>query len=279
MTLASPMLPYGLRDVKLYPMSSAEVLGTPVDLPASQTFSFSEAEEFETLRGDDRDVAIRGKGPKVEWELEAGGISLEAWEVITGGTLTTAGATPNQTKKLKKLVTESRPYFMAVGQSINDNDGDTHVKVYKCKCTDKLEGEWADGTFFITSCSGEGIGNADDELYEITWNETTTALTGGVNELQQIISNGTGGTFTATYSGQTTGAIDWDESLASLLVLFEALSNVAPGDMVITGAPGNWQIEFTGTLAATNVAKITLTLTNLTGGGAAVLVTREGAAA
>lgn len=277
--LNSPALPYGLRDVKLYPMDSAEVLGTPVDLPASQTFSFSEAEEFETLRGDDRDVAIRGKGPKVEWELEAGGISLEAWEVLTGGTLTNTGVTPNQQKKLLKKVTDSRPYFMAVGQSINDNDGDTQVKVFKCKVTDSLEGEWADGTFFITSCSGEGIGNADDDLYEISWNETAVTIGAGVNELQQIISNGTGGTFTATYSGQTTGAIDWNESTAGLLALLEALSNIAPGDVVVTGAPGNWQIEFTGTLAATNVATITLDLTNLTGGGAAVLVTRQGAAA
>lgn len=178
MALNSPQLPYGLRDVKLTPMSSTEVLGATVDLPASQTLSFSEAEEFETLRGDDRDVAIRGRGPKVEWELEAGGISLEAWEVLTGGTLTNNGTTPNQTKSLLKKVTDARPYFQIEGQSINDNDGDTHVLIFKCKVTDSLEGEWADGTFFITSCSGEGIGNANDDLYEITWNETATASIG-----------------------------------------------------------------------------------------------------
>lgn len=277
--LTSPQLPYGLRDVKLRPMASDSSLGTAVDLPASQTFSFSEAEEFETLRGDDRDVAIRGKGPKVEWELEAGGISLEAWEVLTGGTLTNTGVTPNQQKKLLKKVTDARQYFQVEGQSINDNDGDTHVKVFKCKVTDSLEGEWADGTFFITSCSGEGIGDADDNLYEITWNETATGITGGVNELQQIISNGTGGTFTITYSSQTTSAIDWDATASEVQTALEALSNIAPGDVEVTGDAGNWQVEFMGSLAATNVGQMTLGLGSLTGGGAAVVTTRPGAAA
>lgn len=176
MALTSPQLPYGLRDVKLRTLSSAGVLGPLVDLPAAQTLSFSEAEEFETLRGDDRDVAIRGRGPKVEWELESGGISQEAWAVLTGGTLTDDGTTPNQTKSLLKKVTDSRPYFRIEGQSINDNDGDTHIVIFKAKVTDSIEGEWADGTFFITSCSGEGIGDADDNLYEITWNETAAAI-------------------------------------------------------------------------------------------------------
>lgn len=278
MTLSSPQLPYGLRDVKLYPMDTDGDLGTAVDLPASQTFSFSEAEEFETLRGDDRDVAIRGKGPKVEWQLEAGGISLEAWEVLTGGTLTDTGVTPSQQKKLLKKVTDARPYFQVVGQSINDNDGDTQCKVYKCKVTDALEGEFADGTFFISSCSGQGIGDENDNLYEITWNETAITLAGGVNEIQLILSNATGGTFTATYSGQTTAAIAWNATTADVQAALVALSNIAPGDVLVTGAAGAWYVEFAGTLAATNVAQITLTPASLTGGSAAVQTVRAGSA-
>lgn len=277
--LNSPQLPYGLRDVKLRPMDNAGTLGIAVDLPASQTLSFSEAEEFETLRGDDRDVAIRGKGPKVEWELEAGGISLEAWEVLTGGTLTDTGVTPNQQKKLLKKVTDSRPYFQIEGQSINDNDGDTHVKIFKCKVTDSLEGEWADGTFFITSCSGEGIGNTDDELYEIAWNETAVTIAAGVNELQQLIVSATGGDMDVTYSGQTASNVPWDVDATELQTALEGLSNLAPGDVEVTGTPGNLVIEFMGTLAATNVAQITLAVTDLTGGSATVHTIRAGAAA
>lgn len=277
--LDSPALPYGLRDVKLRPMDSDGTLGTAVDLPASQTLSFSEAEDYETLRGDDRDVAIRGKGPKVEWDLEAGGISLECLEIISGGTLTDTGVTPNQQKKLLKKITQARGYFQIEGQSINDNDGDTHVKIFKCKCTDSIEGEFADGTFFITSCSGEGIGNVDGDLYEITWNETAATIGAGVNELQQLIVSATGGTMDITYSGQTAAGVAWNANAATLQAALEALSNLAPGDVDVTGSAGNLVVEFMGTLAATNVAQMTLAVGSLTGGSATVHTVRAGAAA
>jgi len=279
MPLNDPVLPYGIRDIKVTPINANGTLGTAVDLPVAQTLSFSEAEEFQELRGDDRVVAIHGQGPMVEFDLEAGGISLEAWQVMTGGTLSETGATPNQVKGLTKLVTQNRPYFRIDGQSINDVDGDTHLVIYKAKITDNLEGEFADGEFFVTSCSGQGIGNSIDQLYTITWNETTSALTAGFNELQLIASNGTGGTFTLTYSAQTTTALAFGITTAALTTALEALSNLAPGDVLVTGVPGQWYVEFMGTLANTNVAQMTVDNTNLTGGDAAVATIRQGAPA
>jgi hypothetical protein len=279
MALNDPQLPYGLRDVKLTPINSDGSLGTPVDLPVAQTLSFSEAEEFEELRGDDRLVAVHGQGPTCEFDLEAGGISLEAWQVMTGGELDETGVTPTQTKSLTKYTTQSRPYFQIEGQSINDVDGDTHVIIYKAKVTESLEGEFADGTFFVTSCSGQGLGDADDRLYKITWNETAAGIAGGVDEVQTIISTGTGGTFTITYSGQTTSALDWDSTAQEVEDALVALSNLAPGDVEVSGEPGAWSVKFGGTLAATNVALMTLGIGSLTGGVALVQVTQQGAAA
>lgn len=279
MALTDPALPYGIRDIKLTPINSDGSYGTAVDLPVAQTLSFSEAEEFEELRGDDRLVAVHGQGPTVEFDLEAGGISLEAWHVLTGGTLSELGATPNQTKSLNKKVTQSRPYFKIEGQSINDVDGDVHVVIWKAKLTDTLEGEFADGGFFITSCSGQGLGNDTDDLYTITWNETPETITVGVNEIQAIFSSATGGTFALTYSGQTDSAIDWDATAAEVQTQLEALSNIAPGDVLVTGVAGAWYIEFIGTLAETNVTQMTVDNTNLTGGVAVVTTLRSGAAA
>ena len=176
MALATSALPYGLRDVKLSPIADDGTVGTGVDLPAARTFSFSEAEDFEELRGDDKVVAIRGKGPSVEWDLESGGISLDAYKVMAGGTVTTSGVTPNVAKSLKKLVTDSRPYFQAEGQAISDSGGDFHAVLFKCRASDSLEGEMSDGTFLLTSASGTAIGNDADELYEFTHNETATAI-------------------------------------------------------------------------------------------------------
>jgi hypothetical protein len=177
MALAATALPFGLRDVKIQPYDDAGTLGTKVDLPVAQTFSFTEAEDYEELRGDDTVVAIRGKGPKVEWELEAGGITMDAWKVIAGGTLTTSGVTPNALKRLRKLGTDTRPYFKVEGQAISDSGGDVHGIVYKARASDSLEGEFADGSWFVTSASGEGIPDVANILYDFVQNETAVAIT------------------------------------------------------------------------------------------------------
>lgn len=177
MALATNTLPYGMRDIKLRPIDDAGVVGASVDLPASRTLSFAEAEDFEELRGDDRVISIRGKGPKVEWELEAGGISIAAYRIMAGGTVTSSGVTPNEKRAIKKLDTDSKPYFQIEGQAISDSGGDFHALIYKCRASDTLEGELSDGQFWLTSASGEGIGNAAGELYELAANETAVTIT------------------------------------------------------------------------------------------------------
>lgn len=277
--LTSPQLPYGLREVALFPMNSDGTLGTGVKLNASQTFSFSEGEEFQELRGDDQVVAIHGQGPTVDWDLEAGGITLEAWQVLTGGTVTDSGSTPAQTKEFLKKTTDARPYFKVVGRSVNDVDGDTYVEVFKCKVTDTLEGEWADGEFFVTSCSGQGIGNADNDLYKITWRETAAAIALVNNEIQEVIVDATGGTFTLTFASETTGNIAYNATAAAVQTALEGLATPVPGDVLVTGAAGGpWRVEFAGAYEDTNVGQMTLDSTLLTGGSAsgAVITRRQG---
>lgn len=183
MALTTIPLPYGLRDVKITPYSDASgttLAAQSIDLPNARTFSFTEAEDFETLRGDDKDVTMRGKGAHVEWELEGGGISFEAVAAMYGGTVTTSGVTPAQVKTLKKKVTDVRPYFKVEGQSISDSGGDVHGVVYRCRATDDLTGEFGDGAYFLTGASGSGLpalvtGNVDT-LYDFVQNETAAAI-------------------------------------------------------------------------------------------------------
>lgn len=177
-------LPYGLRDVKLTPYSdmAGTVLGDKsIDLPNSRTFSFSESEEFEELRGDDRVVTSRGKGASVEWELESGGISHEAWQSMTGGKVIESGVSPNRTKTFRKCGRDSRPWFRIDGQAISDSGGDIHGVVYRCRTTKELEGEFTDGEFFLTSCKGMGypiLSDAvdTDVLYDMIQHETATSI-------------------------------------------------------------------------------------------------------
>lgn len=183
MALAAVPLPYGLRDVKIQKLSDdgTTLVGSQIDLPYARTFSFSETEDFEELRGDDSQVATHGAGPIVEWELESGGISFEAVSAMYGGTVTTSGVSPNLRKRWRKLSTDMRPYFRVEGQSISDSGGDVHGIVYRCKATDNMEGEFSDGSFFLTGGSGQGMGNLIagpdfNSLFDFVQNETVTPI-------------------------------------------------------------------------------------------------------
>lgn len=177
-------LPFGMRDTKVtgYTDGGATTLaGTSTDSPNARTLSFSEAEDYEELRGDDKIVAIRGLGPAVEWEMENGGISVPAYKGMNGGTSTTSGVSPAQVTTYTKKVTDVRPYFKAEGQSISDSGGDFHVVLFKCRASGSMEGELADGAFWLTGASGRALPatlTAEiDTLYKFILNETTVAIT------------------------------------------------------------------------------------------------------
>lgn len=179
MALAAYALPFGLRQVKLVPLSDAgtEVTASATFLPASRTLSFAETEDFETLQGDDKTVASRGSGPTADWDLEGGGISLDVWKILSGGTITATGTTPAQKRTFTKKTTEQRPYFNAYGRSLSDNGGDLQMVLYRCKADGDLEVELSNGSFALTSASGKAYGNlADDKLYDFIHNETAAAL-------------------------------------------------------------------------------------------------------
>jgi hypothetical protein len=168
--------PFGIRDIKVTPITSTGTLGTMVDLNNAQTFSFGESEDYSELRGDDSVVAKRGNGPTVEFTLEAGGITLEAYVVMNGGTLTVAGTGATLKKTYKKRKNDSRPYFYTEGQAISESGGDFHAVVYKCIADGSLEGELKDTEFWVTKCEGTGIGNANGDLYDFVENGTTSPI-------------------------------------------------------------------------------------------------------
>tara|TARA_R110002124_G_scaffold283216_1_gene458978 strand:+ start:4665 stop:7544 length:2880 start_codon:yes stop_codon:yes gene_type:complete len=113
------------------------------------------------------------------------------------------------------------------------------------------------GTFTLTS-------NTAGKPFAVT-----VSIGAGNNEKQVVILGGTtatGGTFTLTFDRQTTGNIAYNASVATIESALKALSNIGSGDVTVTGdAGGLWTVEFTGSLAETNVAPMTINVSNLTG--------------
>lgn len=182
MALASKALPFGMRQIQLTPLGAdGATPGTAVFLPVSRKLTFSETTSSEDLRGDDALQASHDTGAEVNWDLESGGISLDAYKVLNGGTTTQTGSTPNIKKTYTKTDADARPYFKAEGRAISDSGGDFHVLLYRAKVTGDIGGELADGAFWLTSASGKGYPSLEatplGKIYDFVHNETAVALT------------------------------------------------------------------------------------------------------
>lgn len=163
--------PYGLNDVKLYDDDGTN----EVDLPVSATLKFTPRVGSGELYGDDGLQAVAGSVEALEWELEAGGISLEAWAKLSGLSVTEAGTTPNRTMTLDVDSGQNMPYIRIAGKSLGDEADDVHVYLYKAKCL-SIEGQFAGKTFFVTKCSGIAVTDGTNGIFKVLQNETAAAL-------------------------------------------------------------------------------------------------------
>lgn len=101
----------------------------------------------------------------------------------------------------------------------------------------------------LTFASG---GLQSTNVAQMTIDEGAASVSGSVNgdpgisEVQNVqISGGPwGGTFTLTYSGQTTGGIAWNAAPSEVLAALEALSNLAAGDLSVAVMSGGYRVAF-----------------------------------
>jgi hypothetical protein len=98
-------------------------------------------------------------------------------------------------------------------------------------------------------------------------------------ERQTVTVSATGGTFTLTFDGQTTAPIPFDapaSGAGSVQAALESLSNLAPGDISVSGGPGNpggttpYVVHFASDLG--DVPEMTSDATQLTGGASSAVV-------
>ena len=126
----------------------------------------------------------------------------------------------------------------------------------------------------------------DNNLWLVTGDDTPAGSGGSggfgpfndqkTDEQQTIrVNNATGGTFTLTFSGQTTAALPFNATAAQTEAALEALSNLGPDDITVNGGTvnaGNQTAIFGGALAATDVAQLTFDGSGLTGTTPAIAI-------
>lgn len=86
-----------------------------------------------------------------------------------------------------------------------------------------------------------------------------------------------GGSFTLSWAGETTVALDYDATAAEVETALEAFSNVGNGNVSVTGDPaGPWVVEFTSALASSAHPLISGSGASLTGQAVSVTEVRSG---
>jgi hypothetical protein len=81
-------------------------------------------------------------------------------------------------------------------------------------------------------------------------NQNVAALTGASNEVQLITNAVPGSQMTLRFNGQTTAVLPRDATAAQVQTALENLSNINPGDVLVTGPDGGpYEVTFMGALA------------------------------
>jgi hypothetical protein len=100
----------------------------------------------------------------------------------------------------------------------------------------------------------------------------------GVSAVQLVTIGGvpTGGTFTLSFVGQTTGPIAYNATAVAVQAALQSLTALGVGNVTVTGANGGpWTVTFAGLLATTPVPLLGSDSSLLTGGtGPSVVVTQ-----
>jgi hypothetical protein len=136
-----------------------------------------------------------------------------------------------------------------------------------------------DPALFTTAAYPNGIPSGTP-LGEVTATGLVGPYTGdSSDEVQTVTQGGTGLTsFTLTYAGQTTTSLAAASTAAQVQAALVALSNIGPGDVIVTGGTGGpYTVMFAGDLANTDVAQMTATPTGGTGTVTVATTTAGGA--
>lgn len=162
---------FGLRQLMTYDSAGANA----VALPNGMTLTFKERVTNQEFFAEGELVAARAVVVGIDWDLEAGGISLAAWARLTGRTATETGTTPNRITTLTAAEGDEFPYFRIYGRSLGDNGDDIRCQILNAKVT-RLEGAFRDGQFLVSRCGGVGVPNSSGQIYQVVQRETAAVL-------------------------------------------------------------------------------------------------------
>lgn len=162
--------PFGLRQLRITSADGSGVVTLPFGLMLHVTPRIEVAE----FMAEGVMVGASARVVGAEWELEAGGISLEALAKLTGLSAAAAGSAPNRTLTLNAGAGAAFPYVRIYGRAVGDGSDDIYCRLYRAKLT-SMEGTFRRGDFWITSCAGVAVADSNG-VFEFVQRETGAAI-------------------------------------------------------------------------------------------------------
>lgn len=162
---------------------------------------------------------------------------------------------------VNETANSGRPWLASL---VGTNDGNT-IALDLTKFVEDVH--YTKGTLL----QGRNVLKSGLPLGKLTASGLYAPYSGPTAEVQTVTITGTptGGTYTLTFSGQTTAGIPYNATAAQVKAALEALSNIAPGDVTVAGGPHPGTVitvTFAGAYLGENVAEMTASAAGLTGG-------------
>ena len=111
----------------------------------------------------------------------------------------------------------------------------------------------------VSNVNGVGTPYVETTDYVVNYSSS-------VNEVQTVtVAGSSGGDFTLTFGDQTTATIAYNAATSAVESALEALANVEPADVAVSGSAGAYTITWSGQYANTNVPELVADGTGLTG--------------
>lgn len=162
--------PFGLRELKITNADGSGALALPVALIMHVTPRIVAAE----FAAEGVVVGASAVLAAVDWEIEAGGISLDALAKLVGDSAAAAGSAPNRSLTLSADAGVLFPYVRVYGRAVGEGSDDIHCKLWRCKLT-SIEGTFRVGEFWVTSAAGVAVQSASG-LWDFVQHETGVVL-------------------------------------------------------------------------------------------------------
>lgn len=170
-------IPYSITDCKVYPYSGGSA-GAAKDVPGIRSVEISAKVEEAEHRGDNTVLAVAASISSFDLTVEVGQQNLDAIAAMAGGTVATAGTTPNQTRTLTRTVNNSPADFAlkATAPSKSADGGSAVIELPRCQWVGGPNLSMSDNAFPATQITARAVADSSGNLYKLIQYEGVTTL-------------------------------------------------------------------------------------------------------